>query len=104
MVEVGFWIYNPSKIRHFHQHWEKNTAETLQFEDLAVIFFIFFIMYIFLWTKSWIGSKCNFYESWRKKFKHFAEKNHSLFEELKGSPFKHTKKIICEMFYLFKDV
>ena len=39
----------------------------------------FFIICIFLWTKSWIGIKCILYESWRKKVKKkFAEKIHSM--------------------------
>ena len=65
----------------------KNFAETLQFEDLAVKnFFLFYYMHIFC------EQIFNWYEMHFFMKKHFTEKNHSVFEGLKGGPFKHTKK------------
>ena len=62
---------------------EKNWAETLQFEDLAVKKKILFIMCIFLWKKSWIGTKCICHKYWRrKKFKTFCGKKFCAFQPI----------------------
>ena len=51
-----------------------NFAETLQFEDLVFKkFFPFYYVHIFV-KKSWIGSKCIFYECWKKSLKTFCGK------------------------------
>ena len=34
----------------------------------------------------------------KKKFKHFAENCHRVFEGLKGGPFEHTKNFLHKMF------
>ena len=50
MIEVGFWINDPSRKGRFHQHWE-NFAVMLQFEDLAVTnFILLFYVHIFVHT------------------------------------------------------
>ena len=92
MVQVGFWINDPSRIGRFHQ-------QTLQFEDFAVKnFFHFCYMHIVV-KKSWIGIKCIFYECWKKKNKkkNFAEKNHSVFKGFKEGPSNTLKLFFCKM-------
>ena len=53
MVQVGFWINNPFKKRRFNQHWE-NFAAMLQFEDLAVKKFFFFLLHAYFCVKTFL--------------------------------------------------
>ena len=92
MVQVGFWINDPSKIQKFvSTNIGQNIAETLQFEDLTVI--ILFLMCIFLCKKIEFELNEIFMNVERKKEKRktIPTKSHSVVEGFKGGPFEHTK-------------
>ena len=98
-LKLVFGLMTPPKEGVF-TNIEKNFAETLQFEDLAVIY-IYFFTCIFLWRKSWIGIKCIFYECGKINIKHFAEKSNSVFEGLEGGPSNTLKKNCLQNVFFF---
>ena len=90
----------PQKLSVFSNIGE-NFAETLQFEHLVVKhFFLFYYVHIFV-KKNGIGIKCIFYECWKERKKKNAEKNHGVFEGLKGGPFEHTKTFFSAKCFKF---
>ena len=71
----------------------------LQFEDLAVNFFLLFLLRAYYCEKNLELVSNAFSMNVEKKKNFLRKKSHSVFEGFKGGPFEHTKTFFCKMFF-----
>ena len=74
----------------------QNFAETLKFEDLAVIFFYLFLLREYFCEKNCELVPNPFFSNVKKKLENILRKTVIVFKGFKGRPSKHTKTFFSQ--------